>query len=365
MKSRWVAILATVLATGVGTANASFPYASRLGPGQAPSEFSETGDWKLAATPDSVLSNPLAIKVNNQPDELCGVRGMSLVDRQTTQPPGSCAHGAVHTAWEVTTGRPDVTIAVLDSGIECNDSEAMNDLRAKVPLDQGELPAPRHDLTTPLVNGVRCAALRAATGGDHNPHGNYDVNHDGVFNVLDYACDARVAGVVTGGSSQHALRHGPLGSFGTLDTARGARKDIVAMTRAGVLSVYRTSASACSPSSSPRFHHDNANSGDYTRDAVAPGVPARLDVHGRRVTFRAAGGDLLCGTAARYELATSRRALSATSFARARHVAIAIGPARAGSVQRLVMPRGTFRFVALRAVDAAGNVGRPLVLKIG
>ncbi|MGL1733450.1 hypothetical protein ACSTHK_23540, partial [Vibrio parahaemolyticus] len=83
------------------------------------------------------------------------------------------------------------------------------DLRDKVRLNQGELPAPRHDLTVPLVPGVRCATYGTATGGDFNPHGHYDINHDGVLNVLDYACDARVAHVVNGGSVRHALRHGP------------------------------------------------------------------------------------------------------------------------------------------------------------
>ena len=32
---------------------------------------------------------------------------------------------------------------------------------------------------------------------------------------------------------------------------------------------------ACSPASWPRFHHDNANSGDYDRDAALPGRPVR------------------------------------------------------------------------------------------
>ncbi len=49
---------------------------------------------------------------------------------------------------------------------------------------------------------------RAATS---TARGNYDINRDGVFNVLDYACDSRVAKVVNGGSSRHALRHGPPG----------------------------------------------------------------------------------------------------------------------------------------------------------
>jgi hypothetical protein len=202
---------ALLVLTGAAAAQASFPYPSKLVPGQAPSEFSESGDWKFAATPDPTATSGAAVAVANQPDELCGIRGMSLVDRQSTQPAGSCAHGTIHTAWEVSTGRPDVTIAVLDSGIEWNDASAMSDLRAKVRLNQGELPAPHHDLRSALVTGVSCGAYKTATGGDHNPRGNYDVNHDGVFNVLDYACDARVGRIVDGGAPRHALRHGPPG----------------------------------------------------------------------------------------------------------------------------------------------------------
>ena len=129
--------------------------------------------------------------------------------------------------------------------------------------------------------------------------------------------------------------------------------------------MYRTPAPACSPSSSPRFHHDIANSGDYTRDAVPPGTPIRVSVRGRRVSFRAPGGDLECGTAARYQLVTSSRPLSAAAFARAHPLSISLRPARAGLRQELLLPRKTLKFVALRAVDSAGNIGRPLVLKNG
>jgi hypothetical protein len=184
----------------------------------APNEFSESGDWKLAATRDTSL---LSAKVNLQPDELCGIRGMSLVDRLLTQPAGTCARGPVRTAWQVSTGRPDVVIAVLDSGIEWNDSSAMSDLRAKVRLNQGELPAPR--------------------------------------------------------------------------------------------------------------------------------------------TVR----DLMCGRAARYELVTSRHRITAQNFARGRRVAVALAPAQPGSVQTLRLPRGLGRYVALRALDATGNLGRPMVLRLG
>jgi hypothetical protein len=214
-------LVAATAVAGSGVAQADFPYAPggnpfaprtfHLAPGLVPNDFSETSDWKLATTPDPPTANPGTAAVNGQTDELCGIRGMSLVDAQTVQPSGSCATGAVHTAWEVTTGRPDVVIDVLDSGIEWNNAGAMTELRDKLHLNQGELPAPHHDLTSSLVAGQNCAHYRGATGGDYNRRGDYDVNRDGVFNVLDYACDARVAAVVNGASPRHDLRHGPPG----------------------------------------------------------------------------------------------------------------------------------------------------------
>ena len=41
------------------------------------------------------------------------------------------------------------------------------------------------------------------------------------------------------------------------------------------------------------FHHDNANSGDYSRDAVAPGKPIDATLSGRLLNFTAPGDDLL------------------------------------------------------------------------
>ena len=174
---------------------ADFPYAPKLAPGQAPSDFNEQSDWEYAATPETgTLSDA---SVNFKQSELCGIRGGSIVDTQTTQPTGCDAGQPVHTAWQVTTGRPDVTIAVLDSGIKWNDQAAMTDLRAKVRINRGELPVPRHDLTTPLAAGQDCSKFT----------NDYDANGDGVFNVLDYACDSRVRdrGV------NNPLRHGPSG----------------------------------------------------------------------------------------------------------------------------------------------------------
>ncbi len=81
--ARMLALMALAAAATAGTARADFPYAPgsnvhkpdtfRLAPAVIPNDFSEALDWKLAATPDSPLANPMTAMVNSQPDELCGV----------------------------------------------------------------------------------------------------------------------------------------------------------------------------------------------------------------------------------------------------------------------------------------------------
>jgi hypothetical protein len=201
-----------------GTGNPGEPASWKLAPGQVPSNLGGLG-WKFAATP-AEPSNPLEavqIKQNNsQTDELCGVTGMSLVDAHATVPAetGSCiaAGSPVHTGFQVTVGRPDVAIAELDSGIDWSDAGAMRELRAKYLLNPGELPAPKVDLAKTLdaSTGVNCETAHAATGGDYDANGAYpggtpggsgpipyDTIGQGVFNLLDYACDSRVAKVLS------------------------------------------------------------------------------------------------------------------------------------------------------------------------
>jgi hypothetical protein len=159
-------------------ARAEFPYAAQGGGGDygsyrlpdsggaSPSDLRGKLEWMYAATPE-----PGNEPVNRQPEEHFGIRGARLVDRAD-----------VDVAWRTTTGRPDVAIAVLDSGIKWNDYGAMVDLRRKTRLWQPELPVPRRDRAAPSEAGVDCSRYRDA----------YDANGDGVFDVVDYACDARV-----------------------------------------------------------------------------------------------------------------------------------------------------------------------------
>src|SRR4051794_32165344 len=83
-------------------------------------------------------------------------------------------------AWKLTRGRPDVTIAILDTGIKWDRSG----LRQRVHLNKGELPLPQG-----------CSSS------------DYDCNGDGQFNVDDYAGDSRVthSGPITGEDLIHAF----------------------------------------------------------------------------------------------------------------------------------------------------------------
>ncbi len=210
-------VTATFLAVSVPAALAEFPYPGgigrpespsyRLAPGVTPSNFSETGDWELSATPDTSATSEAGI--DKQADQLCGVRGISLVDADTVEPTGCAAGEPVKTAFGVTTGNPDVHIAVLDSGIEWNKPSVMANEADKIWLNTAELPAPRHDLFRPLAplpGGRTCQSLSNSRGGDYNRLGNYwpnghggdiggdyDIIGDGTVSVLDWACDSRVA----------------------------------------------------------------------------------------------------------------------------------------------------------------------------
>jgi hypothetical protein len=138
-----------------------------------------------------------------------------------------------------------------------------------------------------------------------------------------------------------------VGSFG--DTQR---KVVVALTRAGTMLAYRTAAPACSPSSWPRFHHDEANSGDMTRDATPPGAPSALRLDGKTLRFTSPGDDLLCGRPAAYELSTDAR-----TFQR-----VSVEPVAAGETASVVL-QGKPKSVSVRALDEQGNVGRAATLR--
>jgi hypothetical protein len=91
-------------------------------------------------------------------------------------PLGQVSGVSVDRAWKRSIGRPDVEIAILDTGIRWNNGQ----LRKKVALNEGELPTPQ------TTGGAACAQD--------------DCNGDGAFDVDDFANDPRVA--VTAGNAE-------------------------------------------------------------------------------------------------------------------------------------------------------------------
>jgi hypothetical protein len=123
------------------TAFAQYLFLPATTPLTLPDDFGN--DWKLSS---GITGTPA---IDGSAQELFGVTGAS-VDR----------------AWQTTTGRPDVLIAVLDSGIQWAEPQA--DLVNKFYLNRGELPAPE---------------------GSTNPRDAHDRNGDGLFNIADYLAD--------------------------------------------------------------------------------------------------------------------------------------------------------------------------------
>jgi hypothetical protein len=119
-----------------------------LPPGVLPDDYRGGDVWKYTSLP----SGDPAIDASAQ--ELFGVTGAS-VDR----------------AWQTTTGRPDVVLAVLDSGLRWAEPQA--DLVDKFYLNRAELPVPE---------------------GSANPTDPHDRNGDGVFNLADYRAGGDHAG---------------------------------------------------------------------------------------------------------------------------------------------------------------------------
>ena len=149
-----------------------------------------------------------------------------------------------------------------------------------------------------------------------------------------------------------------IGSFGQLETDSATHNRVIQLTRAGTLFAFDTPAPACPLGSWPRFHHDNASSGDFSRDAVSPGKPTDARVIGTSLVFTAPGDDLLCGTVDHYEVVTSDTPpASAGDFSGAAQLKPA-SPAAPGSPQSLNLAFNLRRYVAVRAVDDQGNVGR-------
>jgi Subtilase family/RTX calcium-binding nonapeptide repeat (4 copies) len=135
---------------------------------------------------------------------------------------------------------------------------------------------------------------------------------------------------------------------------------IAAITREGYLFEWDQANLPECQSEWPTFRHDQQGSGNYDRDGTPPGVPSGASVKGDQLGFVAPGDDGGCGTADRYEVVTSAVPIGPEGFDAATPVNGSPAPGAAGSSESFAVS-GHGRYVAVRAVDEAGNVG-PLAL---
>lgn len=149
--------------------------------------FAAAGAWaleeKFTADPTDPLYPPTAnsqgCSVPGSPTCIDPPGQWDLFSFSPTVPATAHPSGiSVDRAWRVTTGRPDVEVAVFDTGVNYDHV----DLRNQIWLNRGELPRPA---------GPDCAAPAS------DP---YDCNNDGVFNVRDYQGDARITDTLLPGT---------------------------------------------------------------------------------------------------------------------------------------------------------------------
>ena len=170
----------------------------------------------------------------------------------------------------------------------------------------------------------------------------------------------------------------PTAAVGDVDG--DGKLEVAAVTREGWSFLFNTGAPACQAGGTTTnqewwtFGHDEFGTHNYRTDSRPPSRPGPIEVrstggHGRLLTFDAAGDDLECGKPARYKVRGSDQPiLSGADFQRATGLGSVDATAPGSGRQQIRRDNaGRFRFVAVRAVDDAGNVGyvRSASTKVG
>jgi hypothetical protein len=204
----------------------------------------------------------------------------------------------------------------------------------------------------------------------------------GVPTIADVTGDGR-AEVLQGGDSSALHAYGTVGrqaaAFpkfhtgwvvwapvpGDLDS--DGKVELVAATREGYLMAWDTPGRADANIEWWNWRHDDWNTSRYGVDSRPPGIlrDAALNGAGTAITFKAPGDDWYAGRATSYELVTSAAPISAVNFDAATGLSGEPVPAAAAAAQTVAIPPSAARYVAIRAVDDAGNVGRVAAFDTG
>ena len=135
------------------------------------------------------------------------------------------------------------------------------------------------------------------------------------------------------------------------------------MTREGYLSVWSTAGNGCAGNSEAwHWHQDDRNTGHYGTDTRPPSAISDLTSTAQsgqdKLNFTAVGDDWKCGTAASYQLFTSSSPITQDNVGSATPVPVSQAPNPAGTKETLTIPASSNQgFLAIRAIDHAGNIG--------
>jgi hypothetical protein len=130
------------------------------------------------------------------------------------------------------------------------------------------------------------------------------------------------------------------------------------ITREGYLFQWRLPRLPRCQSEWPQFRHDPRQSGNYGADGTPPSRPTGVAVRNGVLRWKAPGDDYGCGTATRYQIVTSAQPITAQRFAAATPLDGSPTPKATGAAQAYTVPPHQ-RYVAIRALDDAGNVSYP------
>ena len=165
------------------------------------------------------------------------------------------------------------------------------------------------------------------------------------------------------------------GGFSTFTPAVGdvvssGHSDAALMTREGYLNLWSTGGNGCAGDSEAwHWHQNDWNNGHYGTDTRPPSAISDLSVATMKaqdtLTFTAVGDDWKCGTAAAYQVFRSSHPISQGTLSQASQLAVSVTPGPSGTRQTIVVPHAKGQsYYAVRAIDAAGNVG-PIQMSSG
>ncbi|MDX6651895.1 MAG: hypothetical protein QOJ38_676 [Solirubrobacterales bacterium] len=197
-----------------------------------------------------------------------------------------------------------------------------------------------------------------------------DVTGDGSAEILAGGDSSALHGFAFGGGQAAGFPKFQsgwlLGSPTVGDLDGDGKVELVATTREGYLYAWNTDGTTAGNDEWWSVRHDERNSGHYGSDTRPPGAlrDAQLSGDHNTISWKAPGDDWYAGKADHYEIVQSDSRITPPSYDQAESVSGPPAPADPGAAQTFQVPSGAKRYIAVRAVDNAGNLGPPAIFQL-